>query len=60
MPSVRRSPPPWSTEETNACFIVRYANGQALAYVYFEEKPGRPRGSGAASPATRPGVLPSS
>ena len=23
------------------CFIVRDANGQALAYVYFEEEPGR-------------------
>jgi len=34
-------PPPWSVEETNACFIVRDANGQALAYVYFEEEPGR-------------------
>ena len=28
-------------EETDACFIVRDANGQALAYVYFEEEPGR-------------------
>jgi hypothetical protein len=25
----------------HACFIVRDANGQALAYVYFEEEPGR-------------------
>ena len=41
MPSVRRFPPPWSVEETDACFIVRDANGQALAYVYFEEEPGR-------------------
>ena len=24
-----------------ACFIVQDANGQALAYVYFEEEPGR-------------------
>jgi hypothetical protein len=31
MPSVRRFPPPWTTEETDACFIVRDANGQALA-----------------------------
>jgi hypothetical protein len=37
----RRFPPPWSVEETDACFIVRDANGQALAYVYFEEEPGR-------------------
>ena len=28
-------------EETDACFIVRDANGQALAYVYFEDEPGR-------------------
>jgi hypothetical protein len=26
---------------TEACFIVRDHNGQALAYVYFEEEPGR-------------------
>jgi hypothetical protein len=39
----RRFPPPWTVEETDACFIVRDHNGQALAYVYFEEKPGRPR-----------------
>jgi hypothetical protein len=37
----RRFPPPWSVEETDACVIVRDANGQALAYVYFEEEPGR-------------------
>ena len=37
----RRFPPPWSVEETNACFIVRDTNGQALADVCFEEQPGR-------------------
>jgi hypothetical protein len=37
----RRFPPPWSIEETDACFIVRDANGQALAYVYSEDEPGR-------------------
>ena len=36
-----RFPPPWSVEETDACFIVRDANRQALAYVYCEEEPGR-------------------
>jgi hypothetical protein len=41
MPSAHRFPPPWSAEETDACFIVRDANGQALAYVYFKEEPGR-------------------
>jgi hypothetical protein len=27
----RRSRPPWFVEETDACFIVRDHNGQALA-----------------------------
>jgi hypothetical protein len=39
--TARRFPPPWTAEETDACFIVRDANGQALSYVYFEEEPGR-------------------
>ena len=37
----RRFPPPWSVEETAACFIVRDGAGQALAYVYYEDEPGR-------------------
>jgi hypothetical protein len=37
----RRFPPPWSVEETDARFIVRDHHGQALAYVYLEEEPGR-------------------
>ena len=41
MPSPRRFPPPWTVEEQAACFIVRDDSGQALAYVYFEEEPGR-------------------
>ncbi len=42
MPSARRLPPPWTVEEhNNACFIVKDATGQALAYVYFEDEPGR-------------------
>ena len=40
-PEHRRFPPPWSVEERPACFIVNDANGQALAYVYYEEEPGR-------------------
>ena len=27
------APPPWSVEETDACFIVCDANGQQIAYV---------------------------
>jgi hypothetical protein len=42
----RRLPPPWSVEEAypkvhRLCFIVHDANGQALAYLYFEDEPGR-------------------
>jgi hypothetical protein len=37
----RRFPPPWSVEEHPACFAVRDHNGQKLAYVYFEDEPGR-------------------
>jgi hypothetical protein len=37
----RRFPPPWTVEELEACFVVRDHNGQALAYVYFEDEPGR-------------------
>jgi len=41
-PSTRRFPPPWTIEELNdACFIVSDTNEQKLAYVYFEEEPGR-------------------
>jgi hypothetical protein len=36
-----RFPSLWTAEETDACFIVRDHNGQALAYFYFEEEPGR-------------------
>ena len=39
--AIRRFPPPWSVEEQPACFVVRDHNGQQLAYVYFEEEPGR-------------------
>jgi hypothetical protein len=39
--TARRFPPPWSVEEQAACFVVRDHNGQQLAYVYFEEEPGR-------------------
>ena len=38
---VRRFPPPWSVEELDACFVVRDHDGQQLAYVYFENEPGR-------------------
>ena len=38
--TARRFPPLWTIDEAyDACFIVRDANGQALAYVHYE--PGR-------------------
>jgi hypothetical protein len=49
----RRFPPPWSVEATDACFIVRDGNRQALAYVYFEEEPGRRSRRSAAHLLTR-------
>ena len=42
----RRFPPPWSVEDPpfpsskTECYIVRDANGHAIAYVYFEDEPG--------------------
>jgi hypothetical protein len=39
--SRRRFPPSWSVEEQPACFVVRDGNDQQLAYVYFEDEPGR-------------------
>jgi hypothetical protein len=48
----RRFRPPWSVDDPDmklgqTCYIVRDANGHALAYVYFEEEP-RTKISGAA------------
>ena len=39
--TTRRFPPPWSVEELDACFVVCDHTGQQLAYVYFEDEPGR-------------------
>jgi hypothetical protein len=39
--AARRFPPPWSIEEGTESFTVRDANGQALAYLYFEDEPQR-------------------
>ena len=41
----RRFPPPWHVEHRpgGESLIIRDANGQALAYVYFEDEPQRQR-----------------
>jgi hypothetical protein len=40
-PNERRFPPPWSVEELDACFVVKDAAGQKMAFVYFEDEAGR-------------------
>ena len=37
----RRFPPPWSIDESDACFTVTDHAGQKLAYFYFEREAGR-------------------
>jgi hypothetical protein len=39
--NTRRFPPPWSIDESEACFVVTDQAGQKLAYFYFENEPGR-------------------
>ena len=44
--TTRRFPPPWTVEDVGAevrhrAFVVTDSAGQKLAYVYFEEEPGR-------------------
>ncbi|MFZ0148347.1 MAG: hypothetical protein WBG18_20175 [Xanthobacteraceae bacterium] len=41
MNSNRHFPPPWSVDELEACFVVKDSTGQKLAFVYFEDEPGR-------------------
>jgi hypothetical protein len=46
--TARRFPPPWTVEDLGSCFVVIDSNGQKLAYIYFEEEPGRRFGGQAA------------
>jgi hypothetical protein len=41
MPSPRRFPPPWTAEDISAAFVVTDSAVQKLAYVYYENEPGR-------------------
>ena len=40
-PEHSRLPPQWLVEELTACFVVKDDAGQKLAFVYFENEPGR-------------------
>ena len=33
--------PPWSVEDIGAAFVVKDGTGKKVAYIYFEEEPGR-------------------
>jgi hypothetical protein len=33
--------PPWSVEDLAGCFAVKARGGQKLAYIYYEDDPGR-------------------
>jgi hypothetical protein len=35
----RRFPPPWTADELEESFAIKDANGQIVAYVYFEPDP---------------------
>jgi hypothetical protein len=39
--SGRCFPPSWPVDELEACFVVKDSSGQKLAYVYYEDEPGR-------------------
>ena len=42
-PFPHRFPPPWTVEDIGAAYVVKDSAGQQLAYVYFEDEPGRRR-----------------
>jgi hypothetical protein len=50
----RRFPPPWTVENDRACFMVKAQSGQVLAYVYYEEEPGRRSAANLLTPDASP------
>ncbi len=45
-PSARRLPSPWQVRELTECYVVEDATGQRLAFLYFEDEPGRRSATG--------------
>jgi hypothetical protein len=43
MPEPRRFPPPWHADTIPGGYVVRDANGQALAYIYSRDNPAEAR-----------------
>jgi hypothetical protein len=39
--TMKAFPPPWSIEDLGAAFVVKDSARHKLAYVYYEEEPGR-------------------
>jgi hypothetical protein len=39
--TTRRFPPPWSAELQPNYYVIRDANGQQLAYIYYSNEPDR-------------------
>ncbi len=46
MNTVRRFPTPWSAVEERERYVIQDGWGQRLAYLYFEDEPGRRRVTG--------------
>jgi hypothetical protein len=44
----RRFPPPWTVDELEARFVLKDGAGLKLAFIYFEDEPGRRFGRQAA------------
>jgi hypothetical protein len=53
---LRLSPPPWTVEELEACFVVTDNAVQKLAYVYFEDESGDARRPSSSAKMRREGL----
>jgi hypothetical protein len=40
-PEQRHFQPPWLVEDLTSCFVVKARGGQELAFIYYENDPGR-------------------